>query len=89
MRIENAQWDGRPCDAHTGTVIVSSVCQPGWWCFPLVGKRIECLRVVQDGGSARFLLNDKGQGVEKVLGGGGFTLAHKDIAAKDYTFEEH
>lgn len=71
MRIHNARWNGEPCVAVRGTVVMAASSDaPRFWGKHLLGTRVEVLRIQQHG-HAFFIMDDDRQGTEKVLDGGG------------------
>lgn len=79
----NPKWNGEPCEAWTGTVIVGKSERPTWWCAGLEGTRRRCVKV-QSWGEPFFIDNEDGRGAVKVfLRGGGPDTGHASIPVDD------
>jgi hypothetical protein len=77
-------WNGEPCQAETGTVVCGKAMRLTWWCASLEGKRLKCVKVLQDGYT--FFLNDEdGSGSHKVFEtrGGPWCAPHASIPVDD------
>lgn len=57
MREVETFWNGRPCLADIGSVIVGEPLAKSWWCAAIVGLRVQVVRVRQ-GGKRLFLMNE-------------------------------
>lgn len=53
-----AWWNGEPCLAERGTVVVGAVETPTWWCAGMTGTRRRVVRVTYAG--EVFYLDDEG-----------------------------
>jgi len=88
LRPKQGRWNGEPCEALRGTVIVGHVASPTWWCAGMEGQRRKCVRVAA-GGEVFFLDDEDGRGTLKVYErGGGPDSYHASIPVDDPgTFE--
>ncbi|MCH8247069.1 MAG: hypothetical protein IH951_11755 [Bacteroidetes bacterium] len=81
----HAQWNYERCVAAKGSVICGAHDpeKPLSWCKDIAGKRLKCVRI-RYGSEQFFILDDNGQGTEKVwtLGGGPDT-SHSSIPVDD------
>lgn len=67
-------WNGEPCEAERGTVVVGRAPRATWWCAELEGTRRRVVRVTY-AGQVFYLDNDgenAGTGWRKVTTGKGW-----------------
>lgn len=78
--MKTAHWNGEPCEAKTGTVIVGKSARSTWWCAKMGGERRKCVRV-DVGGEIFFIDDEDGSGSHKVFEtmGGPFCAPHSSV----------
>lgn len=77
------QWNGEPCEAAKGSVIVGASQRPTWWCPELEGQRRKCVRVTYQG-ETFFIDDEDGSGSRKVFEEGGGPMSyHASIPVDD------
>lgn len=73
-------WNGEPCDAIPGTVVIGPSPKPTWWSAPHEGKRWACLKVTSEG-QTFYLADHDGSATRKVFWeGGGWRSGHYSIS---------
>ena len=85
-------WNGMPCEAEIGSVVVAKEVIPTWWSAPFAGQRIPCIKVtaadnaegdMSKGKETFFILCDT-TGFNKVFHeGGGPQSGHASITVDD------
>jgi hypothetical protein len=79
------KWNGEPCKAQIGTVVIGKSPMPTWWCATREGERIACVRV-EYRRDVFFLANEDGRGARKVFEqGGSWEIGHSSIPVDDET----
>lgn len=82
-------WNGEPCYARRGTVVVAPATQHhGYWAKDLIGSRVRVVSVIYDGQMPLYIFDDRGQGWMKVTDGRGSPrFGHATVYADDATWE--
>lgn len=93
--IEGAKWNYEPCEAREVRVIVGPCPVPTWWCADLAGTERAAIEIRQGSGLPFYIDNDAfpgidggmfpiparpaGEGMAKVLNGGGPDMPHSEL----------
>lgn len=90
--FNSPHWNGQPCEAQLGSVVVTKEVKPTWWSAPYAGKRIPCIKITaadnpegdMKKGSETFFIFAESRGIMKVLfEGGGMMSGHASVTVDD------
>lgn len=88
--IAGAKWNGQPAECRRVMVVVADNGRfPNYWArvAGMVGEEVEALEVIRPGQEPFYILNDEGQGVAKVVIGGGPLAGHRTLEIEKVTKE--